>query len=56
MYLLCVNVMCIYLYTYKCGIVYNIIYHARIEIYRIVGNLREVFNLANWQFCGKLPN
>ena len=24
--------------------------------YRIVGNFGEVFNLANWRFCGKLPN
>ena len=26
------------------------------KIYRIAGNFGEVFNLANWRVCGKLPN
>ena len=25
-------------------------------VYRIAGNFGKVFNLANWQFCGKSPN
>ena len=28
----------------------------RTLIHRIVGNFGEVFNLANWQFYGELPN
>ena len=27
-----------------------------IIVYRIAGNFGEVFNLANWRFCGKSPN
>ena len=26
------------------------------DYYCIAGNFGEVCNLANWQFCGKLPN